>query len=47
MWHVAGITLAFLPFDHALFVTAGPEAALVASLVQRVAGGDVPEKEES
>ena len=28
-------------------VTAGPEAALVASLVQRVAGGDAPKKEES
>jgi len=27
-------------------VTAGPEAALVASLVQRVAGGDAPKKEE-
>jgi len=28
-------------------VTAGLEAALVAGLVQRVAGGDAPEKEES
>ena len=28
-------------------VTAGPETALVASLVQRVAGGDAPKKEES
>jgi len=28
-------------------VTAGPEAALVASLVQRVAEGDALEKEES
>jgi hypothetical protein len=31
----------------ALNVTAGPEAALVASLVQRVAGGDAPKEEES
>jgi len=28
-------------------VTVGPGAALVASLVQRVAGGDAPEEEES
>jgi hypothetical protein len=28
-------------------VTAGPETALVASLVQRVAGGDTPKEEES
>jgi len=28
-------------------VTAGPEPALVASLVQRVARGDAPEEEES
>jgi len=30
-----------------LGVTAGPETALVAGLVQRIAGGDAPEKEES
>jgi len=28
-------------------VTAGSEAALVADLVRRIAGGDAPEKEES
>jgi len=28
------------------FVTAGQEAALVASLVRRVAGGDAPKEEE-
>jgi hypothetical protein len=32
---------------HKTVVTAGPETALVASLVQQVAGGDAPKKEES
>jgi hypothetical protein len=32
---------------HINIVTAGPEIALVAGLVQRVAGGDAPKEEES
>ena len=36
-----------LPVQPIQDVTVGPEVALVASLVQRVAGGDAPEEEES